>query len=367
MTTTYLPLDQKPVLGILGGGQLGRMTVEAAASMGVDCHVFAPPGDAPACRLATATTRAEYSDEAALADFATRVDAVTTEFENVPAQIMEHLARHLPVTPGAKALATAQHRIAEKTLARDCGMTTPDFTAISHADQLADAMMAMRDGGVLKTCRFGYDGKGQVRLNADAEMAAWKDGFAALNSDDCILEEKIDFVAEASFMIARGHDGSCCHYPPTINDHRDGILARSQAPADPALLPAERVAEGQAALGRIAAALDLSGLLAMECFISRDGRLIFNEIAPRPHNSFHWTMQGAATSQFHQLVRTSLGLPLGSTQTYGRWEMINLLGEDMAEVPRLLETAGWHLHLYGKAEARDGRKMGHASRYLGAG
>lgn len=355
------PLPEGSVLGILGGGQLGRMTAIAAAELGYRVHIFAPEGDAPACDFATATTRADYTDQAALKSFGESIDAVTSEFENVPAAVMDTLANYCPISPGKKALETAQHRIAEKTTAQSCGMKTPDFAAISSADDMAEAMARMPAGAILKTCRLGYDGKGQARINAGDDGIA---AFNSLGSDDCILEEMIDFTAEASFLVARDAEGKTCSFPASINHHRDGILSQSIAPADPSILSEELLAQGQAYLADLANALDLIGVLAMETFITDDG-LIFNEIAPRPHNSFHWTIEGTKTSQFTQLVRAVMGLPFGDTSAMGRWQMDNILGQDMAVLDAALSEQGVFIHRYGKSAAKHGRKMAHLNRKIG--
>jgi len=354
------PLPEGAVLGILGGGQLGRMTAIAAAELGYKVHIFAPQGDAPACDFAFATTRADYTDDDALKSFGMAVDAVTSEFENVPATVMDTLAQYAPVSPGRAALEVAQHRIAEKTLATNIGIAVPRFAAITSAQDLASAMADMPHGAILKTCRLGYDGKGQARLAGGDDLdAAWQ----SLGSDDCILEERIAFSAEASFLVARTSDGQIKHFPASINHHENGILSQSRAPADPMLLSDDYLKQGQDMVAALAEALELVGVLAMETFITADG-LIFNEIAPRPHNSFHWTIEGTKTSQFAQLVRAVMGLPLGDTAAMGRWQMDNILGEDMAKLDAALGEEGVFVHRYGKAAAKPGRKMAHLTRKL---
>ena len=362
--TKNKPLPEGAVLGILGGGQLGKMTAIAAAELGYRVHVFAPMGDAPACDFAHATTRADYDDQAALKSFGEAIDAVTSEFENVPCEVMDVLAAHVPanvpVSPGRPALETAQHRIAEKTLAKNIGMLTPHFAAISSAEDLIAAMEEMPNGAILKTCRLGYDGKGQVRLTQSDDLTA---AFNSLNSDDCILEEMINFSAEASFLVARNAQGETRSFPASINHHEDGILARSIAPADPQILSDDLLSEGQAKIAALAEKLGLVGVLAMETFITSQG-LVFNEIAPRPHNSFHWTIEGTMTSQFSQLVRAVMGLPLGNTQAMGIWQMDNILGQHMAELEAALSADGVFVHRYGKSSAKHGRKMAHLTRRL---
>ncbi|MGC6485174.1 MAG: 5-(carboxyamino)imidazole ribonucleotide synthase [Candidatus Puniceispirillales bacterium] len=361
MTKPPSLLPEGSVIGILGGGQLGRMTAIAAAELGYRCHVFAPPGDAPATDIAAFSTRAAYDDDAALKAFADAVDTVTSEFENVPAAAMALIAETTPVSPGVAALEVAQHRIAEKTLARDLGIATPAFAAITSAADITAPLAAMPGGAILKTCRLGYDGKGQARISTSADA---EEGFARLASDDCILEERIDFTAEASFLVARCADGRIAHFPASINSHENGILALSDAPASAEILPPALLREGQQAVEAMANHLGLVGLLAMETFITAKG-LVFNEIAPRPHNSFHWTIEGTATSQFSQLVRAVTGLPLGSTEALGQWQMQNILGEHMAILKAAMAEPGAFIHRYGKAEPRPGRKMAHITRKTG--
>jgi len=353
-----MKMPQKTI-GILGSGQLGRMLVIAASQLGLRTHVYAPDANnSPAGDIAHDRTEAAYDDLAALAGFASAIDAVTSEFENVPASTMATLAKTCLASPGEAALHTAQHRIREKTLARDLGIDTPRFWSVTDTASLAAAMADLNADAILKTCQLGYDGKGQVRISPGDDLDA---AFAALGTADAILEEMVPFRAEASFLIARTADGTTSSFPASLNSHKDGILATSIGPAD---LPQPMVAAGQAAVKQLAEALDLVGLLALETFITADDRLLFNEIAPRPHNSFHWTIEGCASSQFTQLIRAVAGLPLGSTACYGRWQMDNLLGEDMPRLAALSAAPGLHLHLYGKQDAKTGRKMGHTNRQI---
>ncbi len=347
------------IIGILGSGQLGRMLAIAAAQLGLRTHVYAPNADnSPAGDIAYRTTTATYDDTAALATFAADVDVITSEFENVPANVMDVLADICPVSPGRVALHTAQHRIREKTLANELGIATPKFWSITTAEDLTVAMREHGLPGILKTCKLGYDGKGQARVKPNDDMHAV---FDSLCTEDAILEEMVNFAAEASFLVARNLPGDISHFPASLNHHRNGILAQSAAPAP---LHNEVIEEGMNAVKRIAEALELFGLLTLEAFVTVDGRLLFNEIAPRPHNSFHWTIEGCATSQFAQLARLLAGMPFGATHTYGNWQMDNLLGEDMWKLPDLLTSASTHVHLYGKADAKTGRKMGHTNRLI---
>ena len=347
-------------IGILGSGQLGRMIAVAAAQLGIDTHVYAPDADgSPAGAVATTTTTASYEDIESLRRFAANVDAVTSEFENVPAATMQVIGEICLASPGVAALQAAQHRIAEKTLAAGLGIATPRFWQVGSLADLSVAMTALDAPAILKTCRLGYDGKGQVRISPGDDLGK---ALAEVGSDDAILEEMIGFDGEISALLARDADGHIMHFPVSQNRHENGILARTVAPAP--IVPALEEAARRAAAA-LAEAVNLVGLLAVEFFVATDGRLLFNEMAPRPHNSFHWTIEGCATSQFTQLARVLARLGFGDTTPYGRWQMDNLLGQHMKDVPALLSEAGTHLHLYGKPEARQDRKMGHVTRRLG--
>ena len=357
-------LPQNSVIGILGGGQLGRMCVLAAATLGYRCHVFAPTGEAPATDVAFASTRADYTDETALAEFASACDSVITEFENVQLSAINTLTdSQLVVCPGADALAVAQNRLAEKTHAQTLGIATPGFMAVANHQDLASGL-AEFGGGILKTCRFGYDGKGQLRLARDADAQHAISQLAT--SGDLILEEIVDFTAEVSFLIARSRDGETSAWDATHNHHQQGILRQSQAPIDQTILPPELARLGVESALRLAESLNLVGLLAVEMFITGDNRLLFNEIAPRPHNSFHWTIEGATTSQFTQLIRIAANLPLASCATIpgSQWRMTNVLGEDIQTCAAAANTPYARLHRYGKTTPSPMRKMGHITERL---
>ena len=346
-------------IGILGSGQLGRMLVIAAAQLGIKSHIFAPDANSsPAGEIASTITAAAYDDYAALDQFAASVDVITSEFENVPSETMAHLEKFRPVSPGTKALHISQHRVREKNFARQHGILTPDFWHVTDTDSLQKAMAELQGRGVLKTCQLGYDGKGQIWIDPTDDLDA---SYIALGSEDAILEAAVDFAAEASFLIARTADGRIAHFPASLNAHKNGILSQSLAPAP---ISKKLVTSGQRAVQTLAEAMELVGVLALETFVSTDGKLLFNEIAPRPHNSFHWTIEGCATSQFTQLVRCLAGMPLGSTHSYGQWQMDNLLGEDMPSLEKFAAEPGQHLHLYGKSSANIGRKMGHTNRLI---
>ena len=344
-------------IGILGGGQLARMMALAAAPLGLKCHVYAPEGDNPAFDVAAAATEADYTDEAALARFAAAIDVVTYEFENVPARTAEVLAAHRPVHPNPRALAITQDRLTEKSFVRDLGLPVPDFRAVGTLADLEEAAAAMGGFGVLKTRRFGYDGKGQAMIRPETALA---DAWDAVGKAPSILEAFVPFERECSVIAARSAQGESAVYEVCENAHRHHILSRTTLPA--AVSPALGH-EAMLMAERIAAALDYVGTIAVELFVAGD-RLLVNEIAPRVHNSGHWTIEGADTSQFENHIRAVAGWPLGSTRRRGRIVMDNLVGDEADRWEALLAERGAHLHLYGKAESRPGRKMGHVTRVL---
>jgi 5-(carboxyamino)imidazole ribonucleotide synthase len=343
------------VLGILGGGQLARMIALAAADYGIRCHIFAPEHDSPAFDVTAFRTIAEYRDEKALAAFADAVNLVTLEFENVPVESVAFLERLRPVRPGSKALAVAQDRLAEKSLARSLGVMTAEFASVSSRADLDAALSRIGCPAVLKTNRMGYDGKGQAKIMSPGDADA---AFAAMEEQPAILEAFVPFLREVSVVAARRADGAFAAFDVTENEHRDHILHRSVAPAH---LPPTLAQRAVSATQAIADALDYVGVMAVEFFVLTDDVLV-NEIAPRVHNSGHWTSEGAETSQFHQHVRAVCGLPLGSTRARGEATMLNLIGDETEDWASLLAEPGSHLHLYGKLEARPGRKMGHVTR-----
>ena len=343
-------------IGILGGGQLGRMTGVAAARLGYRCHVYAPAGDNPAFDVAAEYTVAGYDDGAALDAFAASVDVVTLEFENVPVAVLERLARCLPVRPGASVLAVTQDRLREKAFAAANGIETAPWAAIVGPDDLGPARAKVPGPAILKTARLGYDGKGQATL-ADGEPP--DAAFVRLGNVPCILEGMVRFRREVSVIVARREDGDSAAYPPVENRHEGGILRQTIAPAP---LDPEAAAEAEEIARRLADALGIVGLLAVEMFEDGAGRFLMNEMAPRPHNSGHWSLDAAPTSQFEQLVRAVCGLPLGSTTPILPARMTNLLGDEAERWAEILAEPGARLHLYGKGEAKAGRKMGHVTR-----
>jgi 5-(carboxyamino)imidazole ribonucleotide synthase len=351
-------------IGILGGGQLARMLALAAARLGLDCRIFAPEADSPAFAVAAGHRIAQYRDEAALAAFASECGAITYEFENVPVETVRFLEALKPVRPGSKALEVAQDRLAEKRLARRLGAKTAEFAEILSLDDLTRVLASeIPTPAVLKTTRFGYDGKGQAKI---MEVAGAATGFRALRGQPGILESFVAFDREVSVIATRGADGAFAAFDVTENEHRNHILHRSVVPAK--ISPAAS-AEAIAIAEKIAAALDYVGTFAVEFFLidGRDGgadSVIVNEIAPRVHNSGHWTMDGAFTCQFEQHIRAVAGWPLGDPARLGSVEMINLIGFDAARWREILADGRAHLHLYGKADMREGRKMGHVNRIL---
>lgn len=349
------PLLPGSTIGILGGGQLGRMIALAAANLGYRCHIFCPEIDGPASHVATQVTNANFDDEAALTAFAQSVDIVTYEFENVPAATAALLAKYVPVLPNAKALEVAQDRIAEKTFVRDLGGGVPAFRAVSSLEELEAAVAEIGTPAILKTRRFGYDGKGQARLTSPEDAAA---AWESIGRNPAILEAMVPFDGEVSVIVARGADGRMVHYGPVHNVHKNGILDVSRVPAP---FSETLAANAVSAARKLADALDYVGVLAVELFVVGDD-VLFNEMAPRVHNSGHWTTEGAVTSQFENHVRAICGLPLGATNPLGRVEMRNLIGEDADQWLDLLADPELHVHLYGKGEARPGRKMGHTTR-----
>jgi 5-(carboxyamino)imidazole ribonucleotide synthase len=347
------------VIGILGGGQLGRMTALAAARLGYKAHIFAPEADTPAGQVAASVTQADYTDTAALQAFGAAVDAVTLEFENVPVSALEILAAHAPVRPGADCLAAAQDRMVEKQFLESVGAGVAPYQAVDSAADIVKALDVLGAPVVVKTRRFGYDGKGQVKVASPAEAeAAWRD----LGEAPSIAEGFIAFEREISVIAARDIHGRTAAYQPVENIHENHILKTTLAPAEN-LGPL--AAEAEAMAMRAMDALGMVGLLAVEMFVTPDGRLLANEMAPRPHNSGHWSMDAALTCQFEQLTRAVMGLPLGDPSATAKAEMHNLLGDEADSWPELLDEPGIALHLYGKAEARPGRKMGHWNRRTG--
>jgi len=363
--TRRAALPPGSTIGILGSGQLGRMLAMAAARLGLRTHVYCADSG-PAFDVATQTTKAPFDDLAALTAFAGSVDAVTFEFENVAVETARHLSRLVPVRPSAKALEVAQDRLTEKQFIAGLGIPVAPFHAIASPADLEAALASVAGPAILKSRRLGYDGKGQARVApGDDAAAAWK----AVGGVPSVLEACIAFALELSSLVVRGQDGATAFYDCPRNTHEDGILRRSVVPSG---VPDADLARARDIAGTIAGALDYIGVFAVEMFYLGAGappaqRLMVNEIAPRVHNSGHWTIEACPISQFENHIRAVAGWPLGSTARHSNAEMVNLIGPEALDWQRLAAEPGAALHLYGKHEARAGRKMGHVTRLLPSG
>lgn len=349
------PLPQGSVIGILGGGQLGRMLSVAASRLGFKTCIFEPGGDCPASHVANFHLKAEYTNDAALRQFAGAVDVVTYEFENIPTSALDLLEGEIPIRPGREALRISQDRLTEKDFLRDLGLSTAPYAAVDDLDGLRAAIDRIGLPAILKTRRFGYDGKGQVRLTETSQAEA---AIADMNGAPAILEGFVDFSHEVSVIGARGMDGAVSCFDPGENVHRDGILHTTTVPAR---LSAAQRTDAVILTGRVLNALDYVGVMGVELFVTPKG-LIVNEIAPRVHNSGHWTQQGCTVDQFEQHIRAVAGWPLGDGARHTDVVMENLIGDDMDRVSQIAKDPDSSLHLYGKAEAKPGRKMGHVNR-----
>ncbi|WOI53955.1 5-(carboxyamino)imidazole ribonucleotide synthase [Parvularcula sp. LCG005] len=348
------PLDPGATIGIVGTGQLGRMLAVAAAKLGFRVHTFGPEADPPAARVADAHIAAAYDDEASLRAFAAQVDAATYEFENIPPETVRILQdAGIPVRPGARILAVCQDRIAEKTFLRECGLTTAPFHAVDDLASLEAAARSLGGRGILKTRRFGYDGKGQARISAETDLAA---AYEHCGQSPCVLEGFVDFDCEVSQVAARGVDGDMAFYDLPRNEHADGILRRSIVPAG---VGTDIEAQARDLTAKVMEALDYVGVLAVEYFVHPDEGLIANEIAPRVHNTGHWTHEACMVGQFEQHIRAVAAWPLGNPARHSNAIMTNLIGAEANDWLRLTVQADLSVTLYGKAEARPGRKMGH--------
>ncbi|OJW76066.1 MAG: 5-(carboxyamino)imidazole ribonucleotide synthase [Sphingomonadales bacterium 63-6] len=346
-------------IGILGGGQLGRMMAVAAAQLGYNCHIYAPEAESVAGEVSAKLTQADWHDMQALADFAGQCDVITYEFENVAAGPLAMIADIAPLRPGPKVLEIAQSRSSEKTFARACGGVTAPFALVESVQELAAAITEIGTPSILKTNRLGYDGKGQIRLSGGEDPAQlWQE----IGGQPCVLEGFVTFGAEFSVILVRGLDGEVRFWDSAENVHVGGILATSTLPASAPVL--EQVAEARHFAARMAEELDYVGVLSCEFFATAEGP-VFNEMAPRVHNSGHWTIEGAETSQFENHIRAICGLPLGYTALAGRHVVMrNLIGDEALDVLPILADGANHLHLYGKSEAREGRKMGHVTKVI---
>lgn len=341
-------------IGIIGGGQLGRMLSVAASRLGFQCHIFEPGAQPPAGQVAQQVTTASYEDDAALRAFGQSVDIITYEFENIPTAALDLLQDLAPIHPGREALRVSQDRLTEKTFLQGLGLTTAPFADITDAASLDAALRDIGAPAILKTRRFGYDGKGQARIKTPDDAAQ---ALADMNNAPAILEGFVDFSHEVSVIAARGLDGAVAAFDPGENVHSDGILRTTTVPAR---LSASQRSDAVLIAARVLNALDYVGVLGVELFVTPQG-LIVNEIAPRVHNSGHWTQNGCTVDQFEQHIRAITGWPLGDGKRHADIVMENLIGDDMDRVPELAKTADAALHLYGKAQTKPGRKMGHVN------
>jgi 5-(carboxyamino)imidazole ribonucleotide synthase len=351
------PLAQGSVIGILGGGQLGRMLAMAAARLGFKSHIYEPGALPPAGDVAHMVTTAPFEDSDALFAFATTVDVITYEFENIPTLTLDTLEDHSPIRPGREALRISQDRLVEKDFLCTLGLTTAPYADVPDAAALATALAKTGTPAILKTRRFGYDGKGQVRITDASGASA---AFADMQGAPAIVEGVVAFSHEVSVIAARGADGSVACFDPGQNVHEDGILRTTTVPAR---LSASQRTDAILIAANILNALDYVGVMGVELFVTDQG-LIVNEIAPRVHNSGHWTQNGCAVDQFEQHIRAVAGWPLGDGKRHSDVVMENLIGDDIGRVPGIAQEANAALHLYGKAEARAGRKMGHVNRIM---
>ncbi|MFA7432256.1 MAG: 5-(carboxyamino)imidazole ribonucleotide synthase [Gemmobacter sp.] len=349
------PLPSGATIGILGGGQLGRMLAVAASRLGLRAHVFEPAPNPPAGDVAHRLTTAPYEDTAALDAFAATVDVVTYEFENIPTAALDRIEAARAIRPNRRALAISQDRVAEKTFLNEIGLATAPWRAVNGPEDLTAAIAEIGTPGILKTTRLGYDGKGQARIASPSDTEA---ALAAMGGAAAVYEGFIGFSAEISVIAARGADGAVAAFDPGENVHEGGILRTTTVPAR---IPPALRSDAVLTTGRILNALDYVGVIGVELFVTPRG-LIVNEIAPRVHNSGHWTQNGCAVDQFEQHVRAVAGWPLGDGARHSDVTMENLIGNDMLRVPDIAREPGAALHLYGKAETRPGRKMGHVNR-----
>ena len=352
-----IPLAPGSTIGILGGGQLGRMLSVAASRLGFKTHIFEPGANPPAADVAHAVTTAAYSDIAALTAFAQSVDVITYEFENIPTTALNALEALKPIRPNRRALAISQDRLEEKAFLTSLGLTCAPYAAVASLTDLQTAIAKIGTPSILKTTRLGYDGKGQARLRAPTDApAAWE----SMQGAPSVLEGFIDFTHEVSVIAARALDGSVACYDPGENVHRAGILHTTTVPAR--LTPNQRT-DAVLIAARILTALDYVGVLGVELFVT-PAALIVNEIAPRVHNSGHWTQNGCAVDQFEQHIRAIAGWPLGDGARHSDVVMENLIGDDIARIPQIATERHSALHLYGKTDAKPGRKMGHVNRVV---
>jgi 5-(carboxyamino)imidazole ribonucleotide synthase len=356
---------QTPVktLGILGGGQLGRMSAQAAAKIGIDVVIFTPEENSPASQVSRETIVAAYDDKTALERFAAKVDVITYEFENIPVETVRFLQKLKPVYPDGRLLEIAQDRISEKTYLNSIGIPTARFAAATTVGDIASILKLWNNSDlIIKTRRFGYDGKGQVRIAATAAEADIRNAFDQLKSDSLIIEEVVPFAYEISVIVARDASGGMAVYGPQLNKHKNHILHKTIVPAP---MEADLAAEAVRFTEKLAAAVSLRGVLGLEMFVTADKKILANEIAPRTHNSGHWSIDACRVSQFENHVRAVCGLPVENPGRFADAEMVNLIGDDIHDLGAYETRKAAHIHLYGKAEPRPGRKMGHVTLLAG--
>lgn len=345
-------------IGIIGGGQLGRMSAMAAAALGYKVHVFTPEENSPAAQVANKIVVADYSDESQLKGFAHSVDVITFEFENVPHESLLLLEESAEVHPGADVLKICRNRLREKDFVASLGIGTAPYSPVHNLSEALEAVRVLKGPGILKTTELGYDGKGQVKvMPGDDAALMWNQ----LATHEAVLEGFVEFRMEISVIVARGIDGVCATYDVVQNVHKDHILDTTTVPAHISAAVAD---EAKRIAVKIAEGIKLRGILAVEMFVTKDDKILVNELAPRPHNSGHWSIDACATSQFEQHIRAVCGLPLGATQRLCDAEMKNLIGDDALEWEKHLREPNTKLHLYGKTEIRPGRKMGHVTRLI---
>ncbi len=352
-----MALHPGDTVGIVGGGQLGRMLAIAAARLGFQTAILDPQPDSPAFQVTNHKIVAAYDDSKALHQLASLSDVITYEFENVPVDALSKLGNDIKIHPSVQALETSQDRLVEKNFFQKSGIATALFFEVDDDNSLNTTLEQCGGQGILKTRRFGYDGKGQVRVST-TDPKSLKSALELATSAPCILEGLVDFGCEISIIAARGHDGVIATYDPAENVHRDGILRTSTVPAN---VSTETIKKATNIAGQVLEALEYVGVIGIEFFVMRDGALLVNEFAPRVHNSGHWTEAACAVSQFEQHIRAIAGLPLAKTHRLNDCRMENLIGDDMDEVPEILSKSDAVLHLYGKSEIRAGRKMGHVT------
>lgn len=352
--TRKTPIIPYKTLGILGGGQLGRMSAMAAARLGIKTHIYCPESDPPAGQVAARTFQADYNDKKALKDFAKSVDVISYEFENIPVETITYLQKLKPVYPDERLLRIAQHRPSEKQFLNDIGIPTARWAVATTSDKVTKTLEEWKiTSCILKTTRFGYDGKGQAKFkNGDDLQKVWR----SLKSHEIIIEEIVDFACEISCIVSRDRQGKIEIFDPVRNEHKNHILSKTFAPAGiaPAILTKARKY-----VSSLAKEIDLVGVLTLELFVTKTGKILANEIAPRTHNSGHWTIDACAVSQFEQHVRTVCGLPAGSAKRHSDAVMLNLIGDEVEIIPEYLGKPNACVHLYGKEDVREGRKMGH--------